>query len=63
LVVLKAGQSDSKCTVWACIVLELERAELLVDNLPNDFVRGHLVVRILLIGFEVCLESRKSGEK
>lgn len=45
-----------------CNILELEGAELLIDNLPHDFVRGHGGGCDLLI--RVCrVYSRKSDEK
>jgi hypothetical protein len=45
-----------------CVVLELEGTELLVDNLPNNFVRGHLVARKLLVELVVCLRCKERGE-
>jgi hypothetical protein len=45
------------------VVLEFEGTELLVDNLPNNFVRGHLVARILLVDMGVIWICRFKGEK
>ena len=50
--ILLFGCSSGRCDVSYALgrrtkgaILELERAELLIDNLPDNFIRGHFEVK------------------